>query len=345
MNNNYSNCCIAVDMMGGDFGLEVTLPASLMALSANANLRLILVGNKFLIEETLLRQQLTITDHSRVTIVHCEQVVAMDEIPSIALRKKSDSSMRVALNLVKSNAAQACVSAGNTGALMAIARFVLKTMPGIDRPAILYSMPTITDKLVSVLDLGANVDCSAEQLFQFAVMGSTLLSALGNKDPKVALLNIGSESNKGTEAIKGAAELIATNSELNYIGFIEGDAIYKGDIDVVVCDGFVGNVALKVTEGLAKLIVHNMKYHFATSFCNKIIGYFAKPILHKVFHKFNPNQYNGASLLGLNGIVIKSHGGADVKAFCNAISTAALEAQKNVPCLIRERVAMQLGIV
>lgn len=344
MNNNHSNCCIAIDMMGGDFGLEVTLPASLMALSANTNLQLILVGNKELIEAAVLRQQLVI-DYSRVKIVHCEQIVTMDDVPSVALRKKPDSSMRVALNLVKSNIAQACVSAGNTGALMAIARFVLKTMPGIDRPAILYPMPTVKNKLVSVLDLGANVDCSAEQLFQFAVMGSTLLRALGNINPKIALLNIGSESNKGTEAIKGAAELIINNSELNYVGFIEGDAIYKGDVDVIVCDGFVGNVALKVTEGLAKLLVHNMKYHFAASLYNKIIGYLAKPILNKMFHKFNPNQYNGASLLGLNGTVIKSHGGADVKAFYNAIATAALEAQKNVPCLIREKVALQLGIV
>lgn len=335
MSNN-SDFCVAIDMMGGDFGLEITVPAVLMALSINPNLRLILTGNQELIE-----QKITISDN--IKVVHCSQVVAMDDLPSVALRKKTDSSMRVALNLVKEKKAQACVSAGNTGALMVIARFILKTLPGIDRPAILYFMPA-KNKMVGVLDLGANVDCSAEQLFQFAVMGSVMATALGNSNPSIGLLNVGSEAIKGNETVKQAAALIAQANYLNYFGFVEGDDLYKGTVDLIVCDGFVGNVTLKVSEGLAKLMLHYIKQGFTENFYTKLIGYLAKPILNKIFHKFNPNQYNGASLLGLNGIVIKSHGSADVKAFCNAILTAYWEAEKNTPLLIREKVAIQLGV-
>ena len=339
MNHN-RDINVAIDMMGGDGGLDVTIPAILMALSMDAKLNLMLVGNQLLIEQKLTAQNVVI-NYERITIVNCSQTVDMGDLPSIALRKKPDSSMRVALNLVKSGKAQACISAGNTGALMAIARFVLKTLPGIDRPAILYHMPS-KDRLVSILDLGANVDCSAEQLFQFAVMGSSLATALGKERPSIGLLNIGSEAIKGTEAVKAAAILISNAAELNYFGFVEGDDLYKGTVDVIVCDGFVGNVALKVTEGFAKLILSHIKQALTESFYSKLIGYLAKPILNKIFHKFNPNQYNGASLLGLNGVVIKSHGSADPKAFCNAIIVAALEAGKNVPALIREQVEGQL---
>ncbi|MGD0465300.1 MAG: phosphate acyltransferase PlsX [Gammaproteobacteria bacterium] len=339
--DNNPGVYIAIDMMGGDFGLEITIPAVFMALSVDDRLHLILVGNQVLIEQKLTAQKLAI-NYKRISIVNCSQTVDMDDLPSVALRKKPDSSMRVALNLVKVGKAEACVSAGNTGALMAMARFVLKTLPGVYRPAILYSMPS-KDRLVSILDLGANVDCSAEQLFQFAVMGSALVSALGKEHPSIGLLNIGSEAIKGTEAVKAAAILISNAPELNYFGFVEGDDLYKGTVDLIVCDGFVGNVALKVTEGFAKLILCYLKQGFTENFYSKLIGYLAKPILNKIFHKFNPNQYNGASLLGLNGIVIKSHGSADAKAFCNAILVAALEAEKNVPSLIREKVAVQLA--
>lgn len=337
MNNN-RDICVAIDMMGGDFGLEVTIPAVLMALSINTHLRLILVGNKTLIESKLSNHNL-----NNISVINATQVVTMEDIPSVALRKKTDSSMRVALDLVKANKANACVSSGNTGALMAIARFVLKTLPGINRPAILYSLPS-KDRTVSVLDLGANLDCTAEQLFQFAVMGSILITALGTVRPTIGLLNIGSEPNKGTEAVKSAAKLISSATELNYIGFVEGDDIYKGVVDLIVCDGFVGNVALKVTEGLAKLILYYIKQGFNQGIYSKVIGSLAKPVLKKIFNKFNTNQYNGASLLGLNGTVIKSHGSADAKAFSNAILAAALEAEKNIPNLIRKKVATQLGV-
>jgi glycerol-3-phosphate acyltransferase PlsX len=266
----------------------------------------------------------------------------MDDIPVAALRRKPDSSMRSSLNLVKTQEATACVSAGNTGALMVIAKYVLRTLPGIDRPAILYPMPS-KDKAVSVLDLGANIECSPEQLFQFAVMGSVLVSALENKDdPTIGLLNIGSEAIKGTEVIKTASKLIADCKDLNYYGFVEGNDIYKATVDVVVCDGFIGNVTLKVSEGLAKLIVQYVKQGFMATWWTKLIAWLAKPILQGIFNKVNPSKYNGASLLGLNGVVIKSHGGADALAFCSAITAAFMGAKKNIPLLIREKVALYL---
>ena len=344
MKNN-GNIHIAIDMMSGDFGLDATIPAALMALAMDPELFLILVGDGTQIEQRLVAQQ-SITKETipqaRIKVVHSTQIVAMDELPTVALRRKPDSSMRVALGLVKNGNAQACVSAGNTGALMVIAKYILRTLPGIDRPAILYPMPS-KDRVVSVLDLGANLDCSAEQLFQFAVMGSVLVSALENKvRPSIGLLNVGSEAIKGTEAIKTASKLISEATELNYVGFFEGYDIYKGTVDLVVCDGFVGNVTLKVSEGLAKLILYYIKQGFSENFYTKIIAYLAKPILKKIFNKVNPGKYNGASLLGLNGVVIKSHGGADAKAFCCAITAAIVEAKKNVPFLIREQVAFQL---
>lgn len=334
---------IAVDMMGGDFGLQITVPAALMALSSNPQLYLILVGDEIQIKQAIADQKHDLDIENRITIVHSSQVVLMDDLPITALRRKPDSSMRVALNLVKNNQAQACVSAGNTGALVVMAKYTLKTLPGIDRPALLYPVPS-KDRFVSVLDLGANIDCTAEQLFQFAVMGAVLVSALENKHrPSIGLLNIGSEAIKGTEAIKSASKLISQSTELNYFGFVEGNDIYNAKVDLVVCDGFVGNVTLKVTEGVSKLIAYYIKQGFAQNLYTKLVAFLAKPILKKIFKRVNPGQYNGANLLGLNGVVIKSHGGADAGAFCCAIMAAFLAATKNVPFLIREKVALQLG--
>ena len=257
-------------------------------------------------------------------------------MPSHAMRNKKDSSMRVALNLVKDGAADACVSAGNTGALMATGRFVLKMISGVDRPAIVVTLPTINGH-VHVLDMGANVDTSAENLFEFAVMGSVLTSAIDNiEKPSVGLLNIGEEEIKGNERVKEAARLL-DQSNLNYIGYVEGDDIYKGTCDVIVCDGFVGNVALKTTEGLAKLIRHYMTTEFKRNVFTMLAGMIAMPVLKAFRKRIDPRRYNGASLLGLKGIVIKSHGGADKLAFACAINEAKLEVKKNVPQKIRQQ--------
>jgi glycerol-3-phosphate acyltransferase PlsX len=254
----------------------------------------------------------------------------MDEKPASALRGKKDSSMRVAINLVKSGDADACISAGNTGALMATARFVLKTLPGIDRPAICSAIPTQTGH-THMLDLGANVDLSAQHLLEFAVMGSVLTSAIDNiEKPSIGLLNIGQEAMKGNEQVQQAANLIS-NSTLNYHGFIEGDDIYKGVVDVVVADGFVGNISLKTSEGVAKMIVYFIKREFNRNILTKLAGLIAMPVLNAFKSKVDPRKYNGASLLGLKGIVIKSHGGADIFSFSNAIKVAMLEVENKVP--------------
>jgi glycerol-3-phosphate acyltransferase PlsX len=329
-----NNITIAVDAMGGDHGPAVIVPAVLQVLSRHASLKLILVG-----DNEVLRQQLKISqkknpvDESRLIIHHTTQHVAMDESPSTALRTKKDSSMRVAIDLVKAGSANACVSAGNTGALMATARFVLKTIPGIDRPAIVSTFPTyVENKNVRILDLGANVDSTAEHLLQFAVMGSVLASAVDNiPTPKVYLLNIGAEEIKGNEQVKQAAQLLGNLSSLNYVGFIEGDELYKGDADVVVCDGFVGNVALKTTEGVAVFIGKLIKRAFYSNAFTKIAGLIAKPALKLLIKWIDPDRYNGASFIGLKGIVIKSHGGANCHAFANAIEQAILQVEKNIP--------------
>ncbi len=322
---------LAIDAMSGDHGHRVAIEASLLALAEHANLSLILVG-----DEAQLRKSLAQHRHvpdSRITIQHASEVVAMDELPSKALRGKKDSSMRVAIDLVKQKRAQAAVSAGNTGALMAMAKFVLKTLPGIDRPAIISPLPTVAGA-THVLDLGANAACSAEQLFQFAVMGSALVTALNGVDrPRVALLNIGEEEMKGSETIKQAAALIA-GSKLNYVGFIEGDGIFLHPADVVVCDGFVGNVALKAGEGVAKLVTHFMREEFTRNTATKLIGLIARSVLRALAKRMDPRRYNGASLLGLNGTVIKSHGGADALAFANAIKVAVREVENDVPARI-----------
>jgi len=322
---------IALDVMGGDHGPDVVLPAALRALAKRDNLDLLLVGDQDIIETKLLA--LGSRSGERLQIQNASQCVNMDESPSHALRFKKDSSMRVAINMIKDGRAQVCVSAGNTGALMATARYVLKTLPGIDRPAICTSLPSKTGH-TWVLDLGANIDSSAEHLFQFALMGSVLARAVdGNENPRVGLLNIGEEEIKGNETIKAAAGLLSS-SILNYIGFIEGDDIYSGKVDVVACDGFVGNIALKSSEGIAQVISYYMKREFTRNILTRLAGLAALPVL-KAFRKaIDPRRYNGASLLGLRGSVIKSHGGADVLAFTNAILVSAVVAEQNVPQLI-----------
>jgi len=331
---------IALDAMGGDHGPSVVVPAALDMLQRNPHVRLILVGQETLLREELVRN--SAEESGRLLIQHASQSISMDESPSQALRLKKDSSMRVAINLVKSGEAQACVSAGNTGALMATARYVLKTLPGIDRPAIITTIPSIGG-YTRMLDLGANVDCSAEHLFQFAVMGSVLAEALDNTEsPSIGLLNIGEEDIKGNDQVKQAARIIAA-SDLNYFGYVEGDDIFKGKVDVVVCDGFVGNVALKSSEGVASIIAHYMREEFSRNWLTKLAAFVALPVLKRLRKRIDPRQFNGASLLGLRGTVLKSHGGADVVAFRHAIESAVLEAAKCVPALIDQRLDAMLS--
>ncbi|MGQ0658419.1 MAG: phosphate acyltransferase PlsX [Chromatiales bacterium] len=330
---------MAVDAMGGDFGPPVTVAAALRAVKLHPGLCITLVG-----DAATLRQELAAHgagEDGRVDVQHASQCVEMNEAPSHALRNKKDSSMRVALNLLKDGAAQACVSAGNTGALMATARFVLKTLPGIDRPAICTALPGV-DGHSHVLDLGANVDSSAEDLFQFAVMGAVLTSAVENRDqPSVALLNIGEEEIKGNESVKAAAALLEASS-LNYVGFVEGDDIFKGEVDVIVCDGFAGNIALKSAEGVAKMLIHFAREEFTRSLWTRFAALVSRPVLHGLRRKADPRRYNGASLLGLRGTVVKSHGGADELSFLKAIEEAAVEIDKRVPEHIADEVAALL---
>lgn len=322
---------VALDAMGGDHGPQVVVPAALGASQKHADLHLILVGDQAQIENELNNSSTPSSE--QITIHHTTQVVSMSEPPAQALRSKKDSSMRVAINLVKQDRAQACVSAGNTGALMATARYVLHTLAGIDRPAINTTLPALSGH-THMLDLGANVDCKAENLFQFAVMGSVLASAVDEiAEPKVGLLNVGQEAIKGNDQVKEANKLLEASS-LNYIGYVEGDDIYCGDVDVVACDGFVGNVSLKTSEGVAKLISNFAKQAFTKNILTKLVALLATPILNEFKDSIDPRHYNGATLLGLQGIVIKSHGGADALAFEHAISIAHLEAKKKVPQLI-----------
>lgn len=330
---------IALDAMSGDFGADVTVPAALQILREYKNLNLTLVGDADVLKQKL--GQLPADLNQRITVHHATQVVEMDEKPSFALKKKKDSSMRVAINLVKAGEADACVSAGNTGALMATARYVLKTLPGISRPAIITTIPTMYGH-THMLDLGANVDSTSEHLLQFAVMGSVLTSAVDNIDnPKVGLLNIGEEEIKGNEQVKETAKLLS-ELPINYIGFVEGDDIFKGTADVVVCDGFVGNVALKTSEGVAKVITHYAKQSFTQNLYARFAALVALPVIKNLKRKIDPRRYNGASLLGLRGIVIKSHGGADEVAFSQAIKEAIVEVEKNVPTRISNQLATLL---
>ncbi|MEQ1668027.1 MAG: phosphate acyltransferase PlsX, partial [Sulfuriferula sp.] len=303
-------------------------------LARDPDLNIILVGVSDAISAQLAA--LKACADTRLRIHHASEVVGMDESPALAMRNKKDSSMRVAINLVKAGEAGACVSAGNTGALMATARFVLKMLPGIERPAIASELPTIKGRTF-VLDLGANVDCTAEHLLQFGIMGAMLVSALDQRDaPSVGLLNIGEEEIKGNDVVKQAAELLR-HSGLNFYGNIEGDDIYKGTTDVVVCDGFVGNVALKTSEGLAKMISTMLREEFNRNVITKIAGLIALPVLKAFKKRVDPRRYNGATLLGLRGVVVKSHGGADRYAFEHAIRQAAREVQNNVQQRITEK--------
>ena len=329
---------VALDAMGGDHGPAVVVPAAFRVLDQNPALGLILVGDQTILEQEIARQPSTHAD--RISVVHASEQVRMDELPSQALRNKKNSSMRIAIDLVKRGDAHACVSAGNTGALMATARFVLKTLPGIDRPAIISALPSVTGH-THVLDLGANVESTPQQLFQFAVMGSVLVSAVDNiPRPSVGLLNIGQEEMKGNESVKEAAQLLAA-SDIHYVGFVEGDDIYRGTANVVVCDGFVGNVALKSSEGVASMIGHFIREEFHRSAWNRAIGFIALPVLRALRRRIDPREYNGASFVGLRRIVIKSHGGADVVAFSRAIDEAVAEISKNVP----ERISQHLESV
>jgi len=327
---------IALDAMGGDIGPDVVLPAAVEIRKKYPELNLILVGQEDRLQADLA--SLGVKPDERLTIHHASQVVAMDESASSALRGKKDSSMRVALNLVKQGDADACVSAGNTGALMATGRFVLKMLPGIDRPAIISALPSMTGHS-HMLDLGANVDCTSEQLFQFAVMGSVLSSVVDNVErPRIGLLNIGEEEIKGNERVKLAAQLLSA-SKLNYIGFVEGDDIYKGGAaDVIVCDGFIGNVSLKTSEGLARMVGHFLKQEFNRNILTRFMALVSLPVLKAFKRRIDARRYNGASLLGLRGIVIKSHGGADILAFGNAIEIAIKEIHQALP----ERISAEL---
>lgn len=323
---------LAVDAMGGDVGLDVTVPAVALLLKKYPDINVLLVGHPEQTAQAVARAGLSQSPH--VEIVPASEVVTMDDAVSVALRNKKDSSMRVAINQVKAGRAQAAVSAGNTGALMAVSRFVLKTLKGIDRPAICTAIPT-RDGHCHMLDLGANVDSEPMHLLQFALMGDAVVRAVdGVEKPRVALLNIGEEDIKGNEQIKEAALLLAANPRLNYVGFVEGDSVFHGDADVVVCDGFVGNVALKTMEGVATMIGGMIKEEINRNWINKISAIFSLPMLKGLKTRLNPQRYNGASLVGLNGVVVKSHGGADVQGFVCALEVALREAKRNVPALI-----------
>ncbi len=315
---------LAIDAMGGDHGTTVTVPAAVEYLKQFSSDTIILVGIPDAIESEL--RTLGVQTGTHLRIHPASEVVGMDEQPQSALRGKKDSSMRVCINLVKTGEALACVSAGNTGALMATARYVLKTIPGIDRPAIASYLPTKKGQ-ICMLDLGANTDCSAEHLLQFALMGSTLVTALEHKpNPSIGLLNIGSEDIKGNEVVKQAAELLR-GSDLNFYGNIEGTDIFKGTTDVVVCDGFVGNVALKTTEGLAQMLGGFLREEFGRNVFTKFAALVAMPVINAFKRRVDHRRYNGASFLGLKGIVLKSHGSADILAFRVAIERAAEEAR------------------
>lgn len=319
---------IALDAMGGDHGPKVTVPAAKKALREIADIDLVLVGDEEQLKAEL--ERLEMANERRIRIHHASEVVGMDEPPALALKKKKDSSMRVAIDLVKAKTVQACVSAGNTGALMATSKFVLKTIPGISRPAICSMLPSMTGS-THMLDLGANLECTPENLCEFAVMGSVLAQSVeGIQKPSVGLLNIGTEAMKGNDLIKKANLLIA-ETDLNYYGFVEGDDIYKGTVNVVVTDGFAGNVSLKTGEGLAALVNHVLRREFKKNIVTRIAAIIALPVLQAVRKTLDPRRYNGASLLGLNGIVIKSHGGADTSSFLNAIKIASIEIENEVP--------------
>jgi phosphate acyltransferase len=329
---------IALDAMGGDRGPEAVVPAALATLERDDSVGLILVGLPAVLEDAKRKAQDGYGN--RLAFKAASEVVGMDEPPAEALRRKKSSSLRVAIELVKTGEADACVSSGNTGALMATARYVLKTLPGIDRPAIISAVPGLKGPTY-MLDLGANVGCSAQHLLQFALMGSVVAGdMLDVAQPRVGLLNIGQEDIKGNEVVREAGELLA-RSGLNYMGFVEGDGIFHADVDVVVSDGFVGNVALKTMEGVAGLIGSFLKEEFHRNFVRNLQGLVANSALDALRARLDPRRYNGASLVGLNGVVLKSHGSADKFAFETAVKTAIVEARKGVPVQIGKLVETQ----
>ena len=333
---------IAIDAMGGDYGIKVTIPASIQILQRFPEINIILVGNAVGIKRSLAK--LKKSNHPRLSVLNATESVEMDESPQSALKNKKNSSMRLAINLVKSNEASACVSAGNTGALMATARFVLKMLPGIERPAIASNLPN-RNGVTCMLDLGANTDSTPEQLLQFAVMGAMLTSTLTKKkNPSIGLLNIGSEDNKGNEVVKKTFELLK-ESHLNFYGNVEGDDIFKGTTDVVVCDGFVGNVALKTIEGVTKMFGNFLTAEYKKNWFTKIIALISLSLLKAFKRRLDPRRYNGASFLGLNGIVIKSHGGADILAFKTAIITAIEESENKVIEKIKKQIKIESNLL
>lgn len=326
---------IAVDAMGGDHGPHVTVPAAVSLLREVPDLTVLLVGDTAAIEPLL--SLLSTSDRARITLVHTDEAVTMDDKLVTALRVKKRSSMRLAIEAVRDGAAHACVSAGNTGALMALGRFVLKTLPGIERPAIMTALPTQTGH-VHMLDLGANVDSEPEHLLQFARMGALVAEALDGRTPRVGLLNIGEEEIKGNDLIK-ATNALLREADLNYIGYVEGDGIFAGDADVVVCDGFVGNVALKASEGVARMIGTMIRRQINRNLLTKAVGALALPIWKGLRRDMDPGRYNGASLVGLNGLVIKSHGSADSASFAQACRVAVREIRQDVPGQMARRLA------
>lgn len=317
---------IAIDAMGGDFGTVVTVPASLYLVSKHPTIRIILVGDESAIHDTLKASGRSL---DRIEVMHAPESIGMDEDPLQALRQKKHSSMRMALELVREEKAHACVSAGNTGALLAIANYVLGRLPGIKRPGLITALPTkVTDQPVYIVDLGANVDSQPAFLNDFAIMGSRMLSKrMNGRRPKVALLNNGHEATKGNQLVKDTDRLLR-DAPIEYVGYIEADAMYDGEVDLIVCDGFVGNITLKAAEGTASMIKHQIKKTFNKNPLNQLFGLLFARILRGAIKNISPSRYNGASLLGLNGIVIKSHGGADAHSFGYAIEEAIQEAKE-----------------
>ncbi|MES2205661.1 MAG: phosphate acyltransferase PlsX [Pseudomonadota bacterium] len=323
--------CLAVDAMSGDGGITATLPSSLRFLHAVPNASIILVGDSSLLQQELNQRlnALYTPVQERVLLHHASEVVTMNDAVTLALRGKKDSSMRKAISLVKEGKAQGCLSSGNTGALMALAYLMLKTLPGIDRPAIASNLPTLKGQ-TTVLDLGANIECTAEHLYQFAILGSAVAAChRGISRPSIGLLNVGEELTKGNETVKRAAEMLR-NSTLNFYGNVEGHDVYKGTVDVVVCDGFVGNVLLKTSEGLASMMGKRLKETFLENFYSKCVGLLAKPVLNRFRSVMDHRRYNGASLVGLQGLVMKSHGSADDFAFEHALHRLYSEVEQGL---------------
>ncbi|WP_413470677.1 phosphate acyltransferase PlsX [Thalassotalea sp. LPB0316] len=328
--------------MGGDQGPHVTLTAALMAVNHLPHLHLILCGDSSVIAEHLEKKHFSA--HPQISFVHSSQIVEMDDKPAYVIRHKKDSSMRRAIELVKEGKAQACVSAGNTGALFGTAHVLLKTLPGVERPALISALPThLPNKNVFLLDLGANVFCDSNVLYQFGLMGSVLAEEVdGIDNPRIALLNMGQEDIKGSDTIKQAALQLKENPDINYVGFVEGNDIFTDKADVIVCDGFVGNVALKTCEGVARMVATKLQQNLESSFFRRILSKMLTLPVKKMYKSMNPDQYNGASLIGLRGIVVKSHGNANSHAIFAALMEAVKEVERQVPEKIQHKLEQRL---